>query len=145
MAYKEYGHKQFRHGNYVFSCFKQGTRYGFRHVCDVVDHSTWTSFRVSCPYYNRTWEAFTYETALRKAADRLPDPAKEEVKAYIRLLAAQEHDRCCRELEKFMEEWGRLPDSMKDALREHFPQVETEEQADTLAAIVSSYNLLTGN
>jgi hypothetical protein len=143
MAYKRSGHKVFRCGNFSFNCFSQGTRYGFRHVCDVVNTSSGESFRVTCAYYNRTWESFRYASVLRKAADRLPAEDRAAMAKYINLLAEEEHARCTGKFEKFREEWQRLPESMKNALR-HMAPVETEEEADRITAIAAMYNIITG-
>ena len=50
-----------------FVCFSEGTRYGFRHVCDVFKNGYFFKRYKIC-YYNRTWERWTFESVLNKAA-----------------------------------------------------------------------------
>lgn len=52
-----------------FTCWTTSTRCGFCHTVACYSHDI-TDTKVS--YYNRTWESFTYETALRRAISKLP-------------------------------------------------------------------------
>lgn len=57
---------------YVFTCFTQDTRYGFRHVCysGIVSYpDKYNKPIAKCCYYNRTWEEWTYQSVLREAID----------------------------------------------------------------------------
>ena len=88
MSYKKYAFETFyftsKNGQeYSFRCFSQNTRYGFRHVCEVMDEFVRPVVKVSCPYYNRTWERFRYESALLKAARGIPQEHAEEVRAWV--------------------------------------------------------------
>ena len=71
MAYKLYGRQVFETEvegkKYVFTCYGQGTSYGFRHICTEGYNNTteckWIKKDIvgkAC-YYNRTWESFQYE------------------------------------------------------------------------------------
>ena len=92
MAYKLYGRQVFRatvkNENFTFTCYGQGTSYGFRHICclgysdtdvakyvkeDIIARVSWS---------NRTWERFKYETVLRKGIENLyeSDEVKQELK-----------------------------------------------------------------
>lgn len=80
MTYKYYGRKVFEteiNGKkYSFTCFWQGTRYGFRHVCFKGDDIYYPEYAKSsllgkCCYSNRTWECFLYQTVLHEAINKL--------------------------------------------------------------------------
>ena len=46
----------------------EGTRYGFRHTCDLFIDDYRRS-HISHPYYNRTWEAYQYQTVMLEAIE----------------------------------------------------------------------------
>jgi len=49
---------------YKAVCESQSTRYGFRHVAILLKNGS-EVFRSKACYYNRTWEAYEYQTVLR--------------------------------------------------------------------------------
>jgi hypothetical protein len=55
-------------------CEAQNTRYGFRHLANLL-RDGYEIGSAKCCYYNRTWEAFEYQSVIqalqRKAAGRL--------------------------------------------------------------------------
>lgn len=52
----------------AFTCYSQGTSYGFRHIAfkglELQPQGNKPDSKVS--YYNRTWERYQFETVLRK-------------------------------------------------------------------------------
>ena len=96
MAYKLYNREVFRATdskgrNWTFTCYGQGTSYGFRHICTLGYNDTTECSYIkndiiskAC-YYNRTWECFRYETVLRRAIDNLSTDkqTKEELKTEL--------------------------------------------------------------
>lgn len=52
-------------------CRSESTRYGFRHVVEVVNKYGCTLSRGKVCYYNRTWEHYCYQTAIYEALERL--------------------------------------------------------------------------
>lgn len=74
MAYKYYSGTVFKittpdNKKFFFTCFGQGTSYGFRHICFkgkllLPDKNKQVS---KCSYYNRTWERYQFESVLAKA------------------------------------------------------------------------------
>ena len=67
MAYKWYGEKTFDMGNgFSIDCKAQRTSYGFRHWCDLKRDDWIISSGKGC-YYNRTWERYTYQSAIQNA------------------------------------------------------------------------------
>lgn len=78
MAYKYYSGTIFKvttpdNKELFFTCFGQGTSYGFRHVCFkgkvlLPDMKKPISKR---SYYNRTWERYQFESVLEGAMESL--------------------------------------------------------------------------
>ena len=125
MAYKLYGREVFRaevNGNsYTFTCYSQGTSYGFRHICCEGFSNTDVCRYVSgdiiakATYYNRTWESFKYETVLARAIEKQPKEDREQLKAIlIDKKNQEEHEQCERELKAFESLYNRTSDKFKD-------------------------------
>ena len=65
----------FKKDGFLFVCKSEGTRYGFRHVCDVAKMDGMHFFaRFKRCYYNRTWERFDFESVLNDACRSLKIP-----------------------------------------------------------------------
>ena len=107
MAYKLYGREVFRatvNGEeFTFTCYGQGTSYGFRHICTLGWNDTTVARYVKddiiakASYYNRAWESFKYEAVLRKAINNLDvsEDTRAKLKAIIIDKTAQdEHEKC---------------------------------------------------
>jgi hypothetical protein len=147
MAYKFYGHETFRvtlqdGTEYGFRCAAQNTRYGFRHVVDVLDGYARPVVHKSHPYYNRTWERFRYESVMLDAIRTMPEDVQQELRAWIDRIARGEREEAERQVQEFKQEFDKLPDGMKDAVRQM--PLETEEDADRMQAAVKMYNIITG-
>lgn len=56
----------------------EGTRYGFRHVVRLLKDGHEVD-KKSVPYYNRTWESFEFESAMKSLLDKHPE-IKEKTK-----------------------------------------------------------------
>lgn len=56
----------------VYTCYSQGTKYGFRHIAfeGIVLNPHKRKPDSKRSYYNRTWERWTYESVL---SDLVPD------------------------------------------------------------------------
>lgn len=88
MAYKKSNFQTFRYdaGTVIeFRCFTMGTRYGFRHGCEVFDGEGNSIMETSLPFYGREKEDFTYQSILRVTADEMED-MREELHAWIEAL-----------------------------------------------------------
>lgn len=129
MAYSLYGREVFRataNGqDFTFTCYGQGTSYGFRHICTLGYNDTTVARYIkddiiakAC-YYNRTWESFKYETVLRKAINNLDvdEDTRAKLKAIIIDKTAQdEHEKCEAEVEAFKALYDKTSDSFKDRI-----------------------------
>lgn len=129
MTYSLYGREVFRatvNGqDFTFTCYGQGTSYGFRHICTLGYNDTTVARYVkddiiakAC-YYNRTWESFKYETVLRQAINNLDvsEDTRAKLKAIIIDKTAQdEHEKCEKEVESFKALYDKTSDSFKDRI-----------------------------
>lgn len=69
MGGKYYAERSFSITPFISAvCRTQDTRYGFRHLCTLSVTGMEVGRSKSC-YYNRTWEAFEYQTVIRQAIE----------------------------------------------------------------------------
>jgi hypothetical protein len=54
--------------NIVAVCKSESTKYGFRHLVEIFENDVFKGFGKCC-YYNRTWEAFTFQSAILNALE----------------------------------------------------------------------------
>ena len=129
MAYKLYGRQVFRatvNGkDYAFTCYGQGTSYGFRHICtlgynntDVCRYIKGDIISKAC-YCNRTWERFQYETVLRQGIENLNE-SKEVKQALHDILidgkAQAEHEQAEKEIQAFQNLYNQTSQEFKDRI-----------------------------
>ena len=157
MAYALYGRQVFRaevNGEqFTFTCYGQGTSYGFRHICTLGFNDTTVARYVkddiiakAC-YYNRTWESFKYETVLRKGINNLDvaDEVKEQLKAIlIDKTAQEEHEKCERQVKAFETLWNGLSEQNKEHIRNGVGEngLQSEEQAQVVMGVMQMMTLL---
>ena len=157
MAYTLYGRQVFRaevNGEqFTFTCYGQGTSYGFRHICTLGFNDTTVAKYIkddiiakAC-YYNRTWESFKYETVLRKGINNLDvaDEVKEQLKAIlIDKTAQEEHERCEAQVKAFENLWNGLSDKNKEHIRNGVGEngLQSEEQANMVMGVMKAMTLL---
>ena len=151
MAYTLYGREVFRatvNGEqFTFTCYSQGTSYGFRHICCLGFSDTTVARYVkndiiakAC-YYNRTYESFKYETVLRKAINNLDvtDEVKEQLRAIIIDKTEQEErERCEREVKAFETLFNGLSEANKEHIRNGVGEngIQSEEQANMVMGVM---------
>ena len=157
MAYALYGRQVFRaevNGEqFTFTCYGQGTSYGFRHIC-CLGYSDTTVARyvkddiiAKACYYNRTYESFKYETVLRKAINNLDvtDEVKKQLRAIIIDKTAQEeHERCEAQVKAFETLWNGLSDENKEHIRNGVGEngLQSEEQANMVMGVMKLMTVL---
>lgn len=142
---KRYNEQEFEckvnNHTYIFYCWTENTRYGFRHLCKNLDNS-YEKYTSKCCYYNRTWERFRYESVLSKAIEQLEND-KEQVRAIlIEGKAEQDRKECEQFFNTFQKEYNKLPNSTKETLKN--VTVNSEEQAKTLLTSMKMINILNG-
>ena len=66
MARKKYSEKRFEITRKLHvKCWTEDTSYGFRHLAEL-NKSYFVEATAKATYYNRTWEAYDYESVLKK-------------------------------------------------------------------------------
>lgn len=58
---------------YHVVCRSEKTRYGFRHLASLKKDSTEVAHSKAC-YYNRSWEAYEYQTVIHNVIDKFFSP-----------------------------------------------------------------------
>lgn len=158
MAYKLYGRQVFRATvdgrEFTFTCYGQGTSYGFRHICTRGENNFHTvngyvrdKIIAKATYYNRTWESFQYETVLAKGIENLYEPQEIKDKLHAILIdgkAEEEHAKAEEEIATFEKLWNGLNDKNKEHIRNGLGDnlIQTEEQAHAVMGIMAIMNLM---
>ncbi len=92
---------------------------------------------------NRPWQSFTYCDAMQAMIKKLPKAWQENA---TKRLINDEDERIEKECDKFLDgfkkNYDKLSPEMKKSLAEHAPMIETQEQAETAAAMVGLFALL---
>lgn len=158
MAYKLYGREVFRATtndgqDFTFTCYGQGTSYGFRHICclgysntDVAKYVKGDIIAKAC-FYNRTWERFKYETVLRKGIENLDEPKEvkqELIDILIEKKAQAEHEECERQVKAFESLWNGLSEKNKEHIRNGVGEngIQSEEQAQMVMGVMQMMTVL---
>ena len=92
-------------------------------------------------YWNRPWEAYDYENAVRALADKLPAPYGDELRAWSEKHARGEAEEADKFIEDFKTEWGKATPGLRDALAAGGP-IETEDQAKSALAVLKMGDFL---
>lgn len=158
MAYKLYGRQVFKATvdgkEFTFTCYGQGTSYGFRHLCfegysntEKLNSYLKESLLAKVVWCNRTWERFQYETVLRKAIENLYE--SDEVKAKLKAIlidkkAQAEHEECERQVKAFESLWNGLSESNKEHIRNGVGEngLQSDEQAQMVMGVMQMMTLL---
>ena len=158
MAYKLYGRQVFRATtkdgqDFTFTCYGQGTSYGFRHICCLGYSNTTVAKYVrddiiaKATYYNRTWERFQYETVLRRGIENLSESeeVKQELKdILIEKKAQADHEECEKQVKAFESLWNGLSEKNKEHIRNGVGEngIQSEEQANMVMGVMQMMTLL---
>ena len=151
MAYALYGREYFETDvngkHFSFTCYSQGTSYGFRHICTLGYNNTTVCRYIKgdiiarASYYNRIWERFRYETVLRQAIKNLDET--EEIKKELHdILIEGKHKEIHEQVEKDLKEFETLWNGLSDKNKEHVQNglgdnlIQTKEQADSVIGIM---------
>lgn len=133
------------HFSIYAATFSRG-RYGFAHECSIYPGTVDPAFTFEPVegvrrWCNRTWESFTYESALRRAIEKLP--------ATLRTLATREiidarnrseHERCERIAGAFEAAFKSMPDGCRQAMAG--ATVESMEDAERLTGVMNAIGII---
>ncbi len=88
-------------------------------------------------YYNRTWERFDYETALKSAANKLRKKYRAPLLLEIDNIGRNESEKCERFIQTFKANFAALSDEQKKFVADHTPHLETMKKARFVTAGVA--------
>lgn len=145
MATKKYNQETFyatvNGKDYAFYCHTTNTRCGFCHTVAVLAGDVWLQ-DTKVSYYNRTWERFRYESALKRAIEKCAKADRQGLRDIIIDKKAQdEHEKAEAFISAFKSEYDKLSDKNKEILA-NAPHIETEAQAQGTLAAMKLMNIL---
>lgn len=143
MATKKYNQQNFdacvNERYYNFFCHTTRTRNGFCHTVRTLADGAWLK-DTKISYFNRTWERFDYETALKRAIDKCRKEDRDELYAIlIERKAQDEHEKAEKFFNAFKSEYDNLSDKNKEILK-NSPHIVSEEQAEGVLGVMKIMN-----
>ena len=126
----------------TFRCHTTWTRNGFCHTA----HYTGWDYNITdskCPYINRTWERFTYESVLIKAIDKLPESVRQKV--YDQIIdhkAAEEEQKAEEQFQAFKSLHESLSDENKERLANSGIEMHSEEDMRGVMGLMALMKLM---
>ena len=131
---------------YEFRCYTTWTRNGF---CHTVQNRTFSVSDTKVSYLNRTWERFTYESALNRAIDKLlketylSKEVVEEIRAQIiDGKAAEVEEECNRDLEAFKNLHDKLTPENKERLANSGIEMHSEGDMKSVMGLMGLMTLM---
>lgn len=140
MATKRYNHKDFEftvNGEVIrFYCYITDTKNGFcHHVWAVGGGKDYEHTRVS--YFNRTWETFKYETALKSAVAKFRKVFRAHLILELQAISLSEHEKAEKFVQAFKANFAALSDEQKKFVRDHTPEITNKDQAKMVNTAVA--------
>lgn len=93
-------------------------------------------------YYNRTWEAYDYESVLKAAAAKLKKADREALLLDLDTYRDDEREKYNKFFAAFERNFKTLSNEQKDFLKKHTPHIETANQARAVAGVVGCMSLI---
>ena len=131
---------------YEFRCYTTWTRNGF---CHTVQNRTFNVSDTKVSYINRTWERFTYESALKRAIEKLlketylSEEVVEEIRAQIiNGKAAEVEEQCNRELAAFEKLHESLSPENKERLANSGIEIHSESDMKGVMGLMGLMSLM---
>lgn len=140
MATKRYNSKIFEfiiNGETIrFYCDTTYTKNGFcHHVFADGGGKDYEHTRVS--YFNRTWETFEYETALKSAVAKFRKCFREPLRLEILVISKSEHEKVEAFCAAFAANFAALSTEQKKFVQEHTPEIQNMDQAKMVNTAVA--------
>lgn len=140
MATKRYNNKDFEftvNGERIsFYCWTTDTKNGFcHHVYAVGGGKDYEHTRVS--YYNRTWESFEYESALKSAVAKFRKCFREPLHLELQAISLGEGEKAEKFIQAFKANFATLSDEQKKFVRDHTPVINNMNQAKMVNTAVA--------
>lgn len=140
MTTKRYNSKTFEfivNGETIrFYCDTTYTKNGFcHHVFVDGGGKDYEHTRVS--YFNRTWETFEYETALKSAVAKFRKSLREPLRLELEAISLSEHEKAEKFIQLFKANFAALSDEQKKFVRDHTPEITNKDQTKMVNAAVA--------
>lgn len=140
MATKRYNSKTFKftvNGETIrFCCDTTYTKNGFcHHVFADGGGKDYEHTRVS--YFNRTWESFEYETALKSAVAKFRKVFRAPLLLELQVISLSEREKAEKFVQAFKANFAALSDEQKKSVRDHTPEITNKDQAKTVNTAVA--------
>lgn len=127
---------------YNFRCYTTSTRCGFCHTVVSLDYDVRDT---KVTYYNRTWERFDYETALRGMIRKFPKGMQEAMTAQlIERKAVEEHEKAEAMFSSFQKLHAGLSDENKKRLADSNIEIHDEGDARAVMGLMGLMTLMQG-
>lgn len=140
MATKRYNSKTFEftvNGEVIrFYCDTTDTKNGFcHHVFADGGGKNYEHTRVS--YFNRTWESFEYETALKSAVAKFRKVLRAPLLLELQAISLNEHEKAEKFIKAFQANFALLSTEQKKFVRDHTPEITCKNQAKMVNTAVA--------
>lgn len=103
--------------------------------------NTFVDIKGYAQYWNRPWESFDYENAIRALAEKLPKPYGNELREWCDKHAKGEAEKAEKFVSDFKKEWDKARPSLREAVAAGAP-FETESEANFALAALKMGNIL---
>ena len=129
----------------ILQCYSTNTRNGFTHQCFCLDFPNITKSRIS--YFNRTWEAFEYESVLSAYIDKLPANIRDEARDIVINGGAKKAKEAVEafdaKLNAFRNDFAALSDNRKEFIKELYPNdINSITEAENVMQTAKIFNVL---
>lgn len=120
------------------SCHTYEHATGWGHRGSIINiGNCWPDFTKRITYYNRTWEAFTYESLIYKLISEYFTGKKQSnnrafIYAQIKAIAQRHAEEANAWADRFIKTFNALSDSTKEKIKNSNIILESTEQADAL-------------
>ena len=146
MATKQYDIQHFTakvNGEEItFRCYTTDTRSGFCHTAHLMGWK-YSISDTKVSYYNRTWERFRYESALKRAIDKLPADIQQPVYDQIIDHKAAEEEKKADEMVKSVEALhSSLSEENKERLANSGIEIHSESDAKAVMGLMALMSIM---
>ena len=146
MATKQYDIQHFTakvNGEEItFRCYTTDTRSGFCHTAHLMGWK-YSISDTKVSYYNRTWERFRYESALKRAIDKLPADIQQPV--YDQIIdhkAAEEEKKADEMVKSFEALHSSLSEENKERLANSGIEIHSESDAKAVMGLMALMSIM---
>lgn len=135
--FKTFNFKTLTGESVSITCYTYESGYYWGHRAYV--HNTGDEVKIT--YYNRTWEAFKYESVLYKALRALyPQEKKQQaeraiIEKQLKAIAKREAEACEKWLDNFTKQYNALSEKTREAIKKSDVFINSIEQGEALLKV----------